>query len=291
LALFAVFMPTASAQELEPRAYSRAPAGTQFVVLSYAYQSGDVLVDSSLPLRDVSVRLNVASLGYGRTFGLAGRQANASVLVPYVRGRVSGTVFEEQREVTRSGLGDARARFSMNLIGSPALSPKEFAAYKPGTLLGASLTVIAPTGQYDPRRLVNLGSNRWSFKPEAGVSKPFGRWTLELAGGLWLFTPNKNFFGGVRREQKPLTSLQAHVIYTLRQRMWLALDANYYSGGRTVVGGALKADAQSNSRFGATFSYPLNRRQSLKVAWAKGLTARFGGNMNTVAAGWQCTWF
>jgi hypothetical protein len=291
LALMATFPSVASAQEMEPRAYSRAPVGTQYVVVSYAYQSGDVLTDSALPLRDVSVRLNSALLAYGRTFGLAGRQANVGLFVPYILGRVRGTVFEEQREVTRSGLGDMRIRFSTNLIGGPALSPQEFAAFKPRALLGVSLTVIAPTGQYDPHRLITLGSNRWSFKPEVGVSKPFGPWTLELAGGAWLFTPNNNFFGGSRREQKPLASLQGHLIYTLRPRMWLAVDGTYYNGGRTIVNKIINSDQQNNSRFGATISYPLSRKQSLKVAWAKGLIARFGGNLNTVAVGWQFTWF
>lgn len=290
LALTAVFASVASAQEMEPRAYSRAPVGTQYVVVSYAYSSGDVLTDATLPLRDVSVKFSAMSLAYGRTFGLAGRQANVGAFVPYIRGSAGGSVFEQLHQVTRSGLGDVRLRFSTNLVGGPALSPKEFAAYKPRTLVGASLTVVAPTGQYDPRRLVNLGSNRWAFKPELGVSKPFGRWTLELAGGVWMFGANNNFFGGSRREQKPLTSLQTHVVYTLRPRMWLAAGATYFNGGRTVVDGVVKSDAQNNSRVGATFSYPLNKRQSLKVAWARGLTARFGGDLSSVAAGWQYTW-
>src|SRR3954466_12793556 len=140
--------------------------------LSFAHQSGDVLTDSALPLRDVSVKLNSASVGYGRTFGLSGRLAKVVVLVPYIRGRASGKVFEAQQEVTRSGLGDTLIKFSTNLMGNPALNPRDFAAYKPGTLLGVSLTVVAPMGQYDPRHLVNLSSNRWSFKPEIGVSKP-----------------------------------------------------------------------------------------------------------------------
>src|ERR1044072_5066002 len=289
-ALGLTFGSVASAQEMEPRAYSRAPEGTQYVVVSYSYQVGDVLTDASSPLRDVNVKLNAFSMGYGRTFSLAGRQANLGVFPTYIRGRASGLVFEQQHEVTRSGLGDARIRFSTYLMGGPALKPREFAAYKPKTLLGVSLTVVAPTGQYDPRRLINLGSNRWSFKPEVGVSKPLGRWTLEMAGGVWLFTPNNNFFGGSRREQKPMTSLQTHVIYTLRPRMWLGVGATYFNGGRTVVDGAANADVQNNSRFGATFSCPVSRHQSLKVAWAKGLTARFGGNLNTVATGWQYTW-
>lgn len=290
LIVITVFASLTPAQEMEPRAYSRAPVGSQFIVFSYAYQTGDILTDAALPLRDVNVDLSAGSFAYGRTFGIAGRQANASLLAPYVKGRASGIVFEDRREVTRSGLGDLRVRFSTNLIGGPALSPKEFAAYKPKALLGASVTVIMPTGQYDSRRLVNIGSNRWSFKPEVGLSKPYGRWTVELVGGVWLFTANNEFFGGVKRQQKPLVSLQSHVIYTIRRRMWVALNANYYTGGRTVVNGVTNADKQVNSRVGATFALPLSQRQSIKVAFAKGLTTRFGGDLTTVVVGWQYAW-
>jgi hypothetical protein len=280
-----------SAQEMEPRAYSRAPVGAQFIVFAYAYQTGDVLLDSALPLRDVSVKLNATTLGYGRTFALAGKQANISAALPYVRGNASGTVFEERQAVTRSGLGDVRLRFSTNLLGGPALKPKEFSSFKPRALLGASLSVVAPTGQYDPRRLVNLSTNRWAFKPEVGLSKPLGRWTLELVGGVWLFTENREFFGGAVRKQKPLASFQSHLIYTLRPRMWLAADATYYTGGRTIVNGVINADRQANGRLGATYSLPLNQRQSIKVSVAKGVTARFGGNLTTVAVAWQYAWF
>ena len=279
------------AQEMEPRAYSRSPVGTQFVLLSYAYQTGDVLFDSSLPLQDVSVKLGAGSVGYGRVFGIAGRQANISALVPYVNGTVRGTVFEERREVSRSGLGDVRLRFSTVLKGGPALSPSEFARYQPRTIIGVSLTVVAPTGQYDPARLVNIGSSRWAIKPEVGLSKPFGRWTTEVAGGIWFFTENKNFFGDSRRSQRPLASFQAHAIYTLKRRMWVSVNGTYYAGGRTVLNDVVNADAQKNSRVGATFSLPLNDRQSLKVVWAKGVTARFGGNLNTIGVAWQYAFF
>ena len=275
---------------MEPRAYSRAPVGSQFIVFSYAYQTGDILTDAALPLRDVSVDLSAGSFAYGRTFGIAGRQANATVLAPYVKGRASGIVFEDRQEVTRSGLGDVRLRFSTNLIGGPALSPEEFAAYKPRALLGTSVTIVMPTGQYDSRRLVNIGSNRWSFKPEVGLSKPYGRWTVELVGGVWLFTANNEFFGSVKRRQKPLFSLQSHVIYTIRKRMWAALNASYYTGGRTEINGVINADKQANSRIGGTFALPLTQRQSIKFACAKGLTTRFGGDVTTIAIGWQYAW-
>lgn len=291
LIFLATIAATCPAQEIEPRAYSRAPVGTNFILISYAHQTGDVLTDSSLPLRDVSVKLHSGTVAYGYTFGLAKKQANIGVVLPYVYGKVRGTVFENALEVKRSGLADMRVRFSMNLVGSPALTPKEFAARKPATVIGASILIVAPTGQYDPARLVNVGTNRWSFKPEVGVSKPIGRWTLEAAGGVWLFTANDNFFGGVRREQRPLASLQGHVTYTLRPRMWLAGGATYYRGGRTVINGVESNDSQSNSRLGATFSYPIGTRQSIKASWGKGLIARYGGKLNTVAIGWQYTWF
>lgn len=289
--LAAVITISAAAQEMEPRAYSPAPTGTQFVVLAYAYQSGDVLLDSSLPLEDVKVNLNAASIGYGRTFNLAGRQANVAVLAPYIWGKAQGTVFEDQVRVTRSGGGDMRVRFSTLFKGGQALRPKEFAERKPATIIGASVSIVIPTGQYDPARLVNPGSNRWAFKPEIGVSKPHGRWTFEVMAGAWLFTTNDSFLVNSRRSQRPMASFQGAVIYTLRRRMWVSGNATFYSGGNTILNDVANNDRQKNARVGATFSYPLNDRQSIKLAWAKGVTTRIGGNLNTVAVAWQYAWF
>ena len=290
LVLGAVFVPVAKGQEMEPRAYSPAPVGTQFLFLGYGHQSGDVLLDSSLPLRDVKVKLNVATIGYGRTFNLAGRQANVAVVVPYIWGTARGTVFEDSVNVRRSGGGDIRLRFSTLLVGGEAMGRKEFATRKPRMIVGTSVSIIAPTGQYDPARLVNPGSNRWAIKPEVGLSKPRGRWTMEVMAGTWLFTDNENFFGGARREQKPLLSLQGHLIYTLRRRMWVSVNGTYFTGGRTTVNGTLNEDRQRNARIGANFSFPLTQQQSLKLAWAKGVTTRSGGDLNMFVVGWQHAW-
>ncbi|HET9712328.1 MAG TPA: transporter, partial [Pyrinomonadaceae bacterium] len=272
LFLTAVLANTAAGQEMEPRAYSPAPSGTQFVLLSYGHQSGDVLLDASLPLKDVSIKLNAVSFGYGRTFNFVGRQANVAVLLPYIWGTAQGTVFEDQINVRRSGGGDLRVRFSTLLKGGEALAPKEFAQRKPATIIGASVSIVIPTGQYDPARLVNPGSNRWAFKPEIGVSKPSGRWTFEVMGGTWLFTANNSFLGNSRRAQKPMASFQGAVIYTLRPRMWVSANATFYRGGSTVLNDSANEDRQRNARIGATFSFPLNQQQSLKIAWAKGVT-------------------
>jgi hypothetical protein len=290
LVLSAAIANTVAAQEMEPRAYSPAPTGAQFVLVGYGYQSGDVLLDASLPLKDANIKLNAASFGYGRTFSLAGRQASVAVLVPYLWGTASGSVFEDQIMVRRSGGGDLRARFSMLFKGGDARSSGEFVRRKPAAIVGASVSIIIPSGQYDPARLVNPGSNRWAFKPEIGISKPKGRWTFEVMGGAWLFTTNKSFLGDSHRSQKAMASFQGGVIYTLRPRMWLSGNTTFYSGGSTVINGTANNDRQKNSRVGATFSFPLNQKQSLKVAWAKGVTTRIGGNLNTIAVAWQYAW-
>jgi hypothetical protein len=290
LALF-LGLRAASAQELTPRAYAPNPTGGNIVVLGYGRSTGGVLFDPSLPFDDVNAAINSGSLLYGRTFGLFGRSANAAVALPYVWGEIDGFVEGEYRRITRSGLSDLRGQLTVNLLGGPALAPREFAARPPGTILGLSLAVVAPTGQYDPSKLINIGSNRWSLKPEMGVSKTWGRWYLELYGGVWVFSDNTDFFGGSVREQDPIGTFQAHVSYTFRLRLWLAANATFYTGGRTTLDGAAKADLQRNSRLGLTLALPVGRRSAVKVAWASGFTTRVGADFDSLGVAFQMVWF
>jgi hypothetical protein len=279
------------AQELTPRAYAPNPTGGNIVVLGYGRSTGGVLFDPSLPFDDVNAAINRGSLLYGRTFGLFGRSANAAVALPYVWGDVDGLVEGEYRRITRSGLGDLRGQLTVNVLGGPALTPREFASHSPGTVLGLSLAVVAPTGQYDPSKLINIGSNRWSLKPEMGVSKTWGRLYLELYGGVWVFSDNTDFFGGSVREQDPIGTFQAHVSYTFKPRLWLAANATFYTGGRTTLDGAAKADLQRNSRLGLTLALPVGRRSAVKVAWASGFTTRVGADFDSLGVAFQMVWF
>ena len=83
----------------------------------------------------------------------------------------------------------------------------------PGTIIGGSLSLNAPLGRYDSGRLVNLGTNRWAFKPEVGISQALGRWTLEGTAGVIFYTANDDFMGGQTRSQDPIYSFQGHLIY------------------------------------------------------------------------------
>ena len=282
--------PFAMAQDMEPRSYSPSPVGLNFVGMSYLHSTGGVAVDASLPLDNVDADLESAVAGVSRTFALYGRAAGVAVALPYVWGHVSGDVFEDRRTVRRQGFADARLRLAVNLFGNPALGPREFAARPRSTNLGASLTVIAPTGEYKSDKLINLGSNRWAFKPELGVYQPIGRWAVELSAGSWFFTDNDNFFGTSNREQDPMLTTQLHVSYTFRPRLWIAASGTWYSGGSTTLDGVHKADRQDNTRIGVTMSIPVSGGLSLKLGWSDGVTTRIGSSFTTVAVGLQYAW-
>jgi hypothetical protein len=282
----------AAAQDLEPRAYSALPVGVNFVVVAAGRSSGGVVVDPSLPIEDVEASVGTVSVGYGRTFKILDRTALIVAALPYARVKASGRVSETETEVSRSGLADPRIKLSINLTGGAPQNPRDFARAPRRTIVGASIAMAPPLGQYYPDKLINLGANRWSFKPEIGLSHAVGKWTLEGYGGVLLFTTNEEFYpGSAVRTQKPVVAVQGHVSYAFTARVWTALNATFYTGGRTGIDGVAKADLQRNSRLGATLSLPIVRQQSLKIAMSTGATTRIGADFKTLTVAWQLTWF
>lgn len=281
------------AQELEPRSYSPSPLGTNFFAAAVGHLTGDVLFDPSLPIEDVHSDVNVLILGYGRTFGLAGRLGLVTVGVPIGRIDAEGLVLDAPRAVRRQGIADLRARLSLQIAGGKAMTLEEFAKSPPRrTIVGVSLTVQAPTGEYDSTKLINLGTNRWAVRPEVGVSVPVGRWSVDAYGGVWLFSSNDAFYPGPSvKRQDPLVSIQGHVTYTFRSRAWVALDGTWYGGGEVTVNGGPPSEPYSNTRLGSAVSIPLTKRQSFKLAASTGTTVRTGTDFDSFIAGWQIVWF
>ena len=263
-----------------------------FVVAGYAHSSGGVLLDPSVPLEDASVGVHSAFAGYSRSLSVAGRSAQIQGVVTYAR--LSGEALFEPTGEIRSrdidGLGDPWVRFAWNLHGAPALSLADFGAYRQDLVVGVSLQVTAPLGQYDPDRLVNLGTNRWSFKPECGFSKAVGRWILEGTGAVAFYTDNDDFFGGQERSQAPIWSAQGHVVYLFDHGIWLATDVTWYTGGRTTLEGVEGDDLQRNWRAGLTAAFPFDRKNSLKVYVSNGVSTRAGEDFVLAGAGWQHRW-
>jgi hypothetical protein len=290
LAIFALAFPPARAAELEPRAYSNAPVGLNFLIAGYAKSEGGLSTDPASPIQDAHLNINTGVLAYARSLDVGGKSGKIDIIMPF--SDLSGTALVGGQPAERqvSGLNDARFRFSVNFIGAPALSMQEFASYQQDLIVGASVQVSAPVGQYDPSRLVNIGTNRWFFKPDIGISKALGAFTLELSTGVFFFTINHDYYGGVSFKQDPVYTTQAHITYSFGGGVWAALDATYDFGGRTTVNGVQNDDAMENSRFGATLALPLNRNYSAKLYASSGVSTRTGSDYNLAGAALQYRW-
>ncbi len=292
--------PSLRAQDLAPRAYVITPLGSNAVTLAYTYNTGELLFEGAVPIEDATGKLSMPMVNYYRSFGVFGRSANVLAALPYGVGTFEGRVLEQERSIYRSGLFDSVVRVSVNLVGGPAMPLPEMRQWRQGTLLGASLKVVAPTGQYDPTKLINLGSNRWTFKPELGFSRAFaGHWVVDAYASVWFFTENPEFFsnnpdfqtGDQSQTQDPIGAVELHLSYDVRPRFWVSLDGNFWYGGKTSVNGVENpVTLQKSSRIGVTASFPLTRHQSLKVSYAQGAYVRFGGNYRIASAAWQYSW-
>jgi hypothetical protein len=286
------------AQDLAPRAYFIGPLHSNAVTLTYSVNSGEVLVGGSLPITDFRATLNIPVFSVYHSMRFFGRSANIVASLPYGVGNFEGKVSGVSQSVYRSGLIDTVFRFSVNLKGGPAMSAGEFMKWRQKNLLGVSIKVVAPTGQYDPTKLVNLGSNRWAFKPELGYSGRRGHVVLDAYAGMWFFTTNPEFyshnaiFPGTRTQsQKPVASFEGHLGYDVKPFVWVSLDGNFWYGGRTSFNGVENPQTlQKNSRIGVTASVRVAKHQSLKFSYSRGAFVTFGGDFQNVSVAWQYSW-
>ena len=274
----------ALAQDLTPRTYWPAPKGTKVLVVAYAHQSGDVVTDPSIPISGVDSRIDSAVLAYQQTIDLFGRTGNIQVELPYVDGTTTGMVSDEPGRRDVSGLGDIAATLTINLLGAPSLTPADFQALRqaPRPILGASIKIVAPTGEYDVDRLINIGTNRWAVRLQLGYIRPLSpKWLLEMSAGAWFFEDNDEFLG-MTREQDPIGALNFHLVRRFSPGFWASLDLNYYLGGHTTIGGERSADLQRNSRLGVSVAYPFRGRHAVKFGISEGVVTESGGDYRTI---------
>ena len=280
----------ATAQEAEPRSYSNAPVGLNFLIAGYVYAQGKIAFNPSLPIADARFQSHTEALAYVRALDIAGQSAKFDVIFPHSSFSAHAPVAGVPHEREMSGLGDPRFRLSVNLFGAPALSAREFSNYRQDLIIGASLQVSAPLGQYDDSKLLNLGNNRWSFRPELGFSKAWGPWTVEILPSVTFFTDNPDFYNGRSFAQAPVYLARGHVIYNFDSGVWLSLDGTWLAGGRTTVNGVRGDNEQMNTRAGLSLAIPVNRQSSIKFNASTGISTRTGSEFSAVGIAWQYRW-
>lgn len=280
----------ARSQDLEPRAYANAPVGLNFLIGGYAHTEGGVVLDPTIRLENAHIEVHGGLLAYARSVGMFGRSAKFDIALPYAdlggSAEFRGTQYDRHIE----GIGDPRLHFSINLYGAPALSMSDFKSYRQDLIVGASFAVSAPFGHYDSQRLINIGSNRWSFKPEIGLSQGIGRWIVEAAGAVTFYQDNDRFFGNHRRAQEPIYSVQGGVIRGFDSGIWFALFGTYYVGGRASIDGVSGRDLQENTRLGVILALPIDAKNSIKLYANTGVSTRTGTDFDAIGAAWQHRW-
>ncbi|MGC1448870.1 MAG: transporter [Candidatus Sulfotelmatobacter sp.] len=301
LAIFVgMFIHSCWAQDLLPRAYLITPLHSNAINLTYSGFNGGLDFNGVIPVKGATGTYNLPSIAYYHSFSLFGRSANITAGLPYGVGTFQGSVLGTNQEIYRSGLLDVGLRFSVNLKGGPAMPFSQFVKWKQKSVLGASLKVIFPTGQYDPAKVINWGINRWAFKPELGYSKRFDKWWLDAYVGVWFFTTNQKFYsvpGPQPQTEKPIASFGGHLSYDAKKfrgkgtPLWFSLDGNFWYGGTTTLGGVSNpATRQTSSRIGFTAAFPLSMHNSVKTSFSTGSYVRFGGDYQNVSVSWQYSW-
>jgi hypothetical protein len=181
------------------------------------------------------------------------------------------------------------------MYGAPPLEGKEFAAYRAKvdveTIFGAALVVHLPTGDYMTDKLINLGTNRFTFRPQFGVVHNRGKWSMELTASFWLYTDNNDFYNGNKLEQDPYYTIQTHLVYNFRHGLWASASAGYGYGGESTVSGVEKNDRRENLGWALSFGFPITRQLGVKVAYlASRAIESIGQDTNSIAAGFSIFW-
>jgi hypothetical protein len=284
-----------TAQDLEPRRWSYLPTGLNMVGVGYSYTEANVYFNPVFRIKDAVADINSIGVSAIHTFDLAGKSARFSFLLPYVSGRWEGDIDGEQQVVNLRGVGDPRLRFSVNLYGAPALRGTQFSQYrashKNNTVVGVSMAVTLPLGQYYDEELINIGNNRLSLRPQIGVVHTRGPWSFEFTGSVFLFSDNDSFIENAVLKQKTLYTAQAHAIYSFKPGLWASISTGYGGGGRIIINKEKTAFEVDNWVWAASFGVPIGRSQSLKLTWLSGRTQNdVGRDSDNLILSWSMRW-
>lgn len=270
-----------------PRVHSKGMlTDTSVLSLTFMHASGNTNpVDPAHGIvPNANFEADLTLVAYSRSFSLFGRTAVGTFVLPVggLDADVSGLVFS--MEDSARGFGDPLLQLDVNLIGAPAMEKMpDLLRYEPKFTLDLVFTLGIPIGEYDDDSLANMGQNRWYGRVGApmminlGDSAPGTRTTLEFLPAVWFFGDNDDFltdkvlFGdrflfGHTMENDPMFQLEAHLTHDLTETLWGSLDAVWYYGGESTIGG-LSGDKLNEVGVGFTFGYQIDDNLMLTAGY------------------------
>jgi hypothetical protein len=291
IAILILFIQNSFSQDIEPRRWSPIPLGTHVLGAGYSYTSGDVFFDPLLQAENVKIKAHSLAVSFAQPLKIGDRFGSISLLVPFSAADWSGLLSGDPAEVNRTGFADPRLRASVLLSGPPAsnaLGLQQFRMENPTyTTFGVSLAITVPLGEYFEDKLLNLGSNRFVFRPQVGMIHYWGSWSFELTSSVFLYTRNPDFFNDAERDQRPTFAVQSHLVKQLQRGSWLSLSAGYGLGGESLINRRPNGDFRSNLLVSASYSFLIAKRQGLKLAYIRSETLQdIGSSTNNFILAW-----
>jgi hypothetical protein len=265
---------------------------SNIIRIGYGYTNGEILFDPVLEVEDAAIDVNAFVIQYVRPFKLGEKLAHLDVLLPYTIARWEGLLAGVPATVKRTGFADPRLRLSVNIIGPLAMEPKELQEYMSAhpvlTVVGISLALTLPLGQYFEDKLLNLGQNRFVFRPQVGIVHNWRNWSYELTGSVFLFTKNNNFFNGGTKKQDPVFGMQTHLIRRFKQGVWGSLSVGSGLGGQSLVNKQPNRDERGDVLAALSFGFPLMKKQAIKAVYVRSQTLKnIGADTNSFGIIWS----
>ena len=292
LLLFLCCCDISFSQDIEPRRWNALPLNTNVVGVGYAHTNGDILFDPLLQAEDVTVKINTLVASYVRPFQMGKKLARLDVVLPYNNGNWEGLLTGVPTRIHRDGFSDPRIRLSLNLTGPSASTGKELREYisehKKYTIVGVSLAITLPLGQYFEEKVINLGQNQFVFCPQVGFVHNWNKWSYELTGSIIFYTKNPNFTNGKDKILDPVFALQTHLIRSFKPRYWASVSLSYGLGGKSVVNRQPNNDERGDIQTGLAFGFPLLKNQGMKAFYIHSETTKdIGANLDVLGIGWS----
>ncbi|WP_163516359.1 transporter [Gelidibacter japonicus] len=286
-----LFVTKVYTQDIEPRRWTPLPLKSNIVGFGYGYTEGHIAFDPVVEIENAGIKQNALALQYVRPFKLGKKLARLDVLIPYAIAHWDGLLNGIPASVNRSGFADPRLRLSVNIIGPSAMEPKELheflVAHPVFTVIGVSLAVSFPIGEYYNDKLLNLGQNRFIFRPQAGFTHTWGNWSYELTGSVFIYTNNNDFFNASVRKQDPVFAMQTHLIRRFNNNIWGSLSLGTGLAGQSIINNQPK-DEQENIMGALSIGFPILKQQGFKLVYIRSQTLTdVGGDTNTFGAVWS----
>lgn len=215
------------------------PAGMNSFMISLGHaQSGDKYVDDRKLGLNTRVNSDTVTLRYTRSFALADNPAAFYIQPAFGRASPSGSLAALDAE---TGLRDTTA----------AVAIWPYVDHESRRWFGMAAYLILPTGEYDSRRLINLGQNRSSMALQAAFQTPLGG-SLEamIATDVHWFGENDDYrLTHQKSQQRPLYSQQLTLMYNFDAATMLAASYILQTGAMELLDSVPQNNRSQRNRY------------------------------------------